>query len=65
MDNYPKIIPVAPSYLEHCYFIYCTGWQARWFILDNGILSYYKSEEDVVTGCKGSVKISACDIVGR
>lgn len=42
---------------------YFSGWQARWFILDNGILSYYKSEEDVVTGCKGSVKISACDIV--
>ena len=42
-----------------------SGWQARWFILDNGILSYYKSEEDVVSGCKGSIKVSACDIVGE
>ena len=21
MDNYPKIIPVTPSYLEHCHII--------------------------------------------
>ncbi|XP_052813861.1 pleckstrin homology domain-containing family A member 8-like isoform X3 [Mya arenaria] len=41
---------------------YFSGWQERWFVLDNGILSYYKSEDDVNTGCKGSVKMSVCDI---
>ncbi|ESO95897.1 hypothetical protein LOTGIDRAFT_147378, partial [Lottia gigantea] len=40
------------------------GWQPRWFVLDNGILSYYKSQEDVNNGCKGSIKMSACDISG-
>ncbi|CAL1534317.1 unnamed protein product, partial [Lymnaea stagnalis] len=39
------------------------GWQPRWFILDNGVLSYYKSPEDVNNGCKGSIKMAVCDIV--
>ncbi|KAH9489563.1 Pleckstrin y domain-containing A member 8, partial [Bulinus truncatus] len=38
-------------------------WQPRWFILDNGVLSYYKSQEDVNNGCKGSIKMAVCDIV--
>jgi len=41
---------------------YISGWQLRWFVLDNGILSYYKSQEDVNNGCKGSVKMSVCDV---
>ncbi|KAJ0180422.1 hypothetical protein K1T71_003826 [Dendrolimus kikuchii] len=41
---------------------YWNGWQTRWFILENGILSYYKSQEEVVQGCKGSVKVSVCQI---
>ena len=28
------------------------------------MLSYYKSQEDVNNGCKGSIKMSACDIKG-
>ncbi|CAN8008158.1 unnamed protein product [Ixodes pacificus] len=42
---------------------YWNGWQQRWFILDKGILTYYKSQEEVNQGCKGSVKVSACEIV--
>lgn len=41
---------------------YFSGWQERWFVLDNGILSYYKSQDDVTSGCKGSIKMSVCDI---
>ncbi|XP_013146043.1 PREDICTED: pleckstrin homology domain-containing family A member 3-like [Papilio polytes] len=41
---------------------YWNGWQTRWFVLENGILSYYKSEEEVFQGCKGSVKVSVCQI---
>lgn len=41
---------------------YITGWQPRWFVLDNGILSYYDSEDDVCKGSKGSIKISVCEI---
>ncbi|OQR67332.1 pleckstrin homology domain-containing family A member 8-like [Tropilaelaps mercedesae] len=42
---------------------YWHGWQPRWFLLDQGVLTYYKSQEEVCQGCKGSVKISACEIV--
>ncbi|KAG5900309.1 hypothetical protein JTB14_026317 [Gonioctena quinquepunctata] len=41
---------------------YWNGWQTRWFVLENGILSYYKSQDEVNQGCKGSLKIQACDI---
>ncbi|KAK2708208.1 pleckstrin homology domain-containing family A member 3-like [Artemia franciscana] len=41
---------------------YWNGWQPRWFILDNGVLSYYKSLEEVNEGCRGSIKLSVCEI---
>jgi len=41
---------------------YWNGWQTRWFMLENGVLSYYKSKEEVKQGCKGSIKIQACEI---
>ncbi|XP_067116702.1 pleckstrin homology domain-containing family A member 3 isoform X1 [Osmerus mordax] len=41
---------------------YMTGWQPRWFVLDDGILSYYDSQEDVCKGSKGSIKMSVCEI---
>lgn len=42
---------------------YVTGWQPRWFILDKGILAYYKSQDEVGQGCKGSVKLACCEIL--
>lgn len=41
---------------------YFSGWQPRWFVLSNDILSYYKSQEEMVNGCKGSIKMAVCDI---
>ncbi|EMP26367.1 Pleckstrin like proteiny domain-containing family A member 3 [Chelonia mydas] len=38
------------------------GWQPRWFVLDNGILSYYDSQDDVCKGSKGSIKMAVCEI---
>uniref|UniRef100_A0A3P9DQR7 Sleeping Beauty transposase HTH domain-containing protein n=1 Tax=Maylandia zebra TaxID=106582 RepID=A0A3P9DQR7_9CICH len=34
----------------------------RWFVLENGVISYYDSEDDVGKGSKGSIKMSVCDI---
>lgn len=31
-------------------------------MLDDGVLAYYKSAEEVGQGCKGSLKVSACEI---
>ncbi|KAL1498064.1 hypothetical protein ABEB36_008921 [Hypothenemus hampei] len=41
---------------------YWNGWQTRWFVLENGVLSYYKSKDEVNQGCKGSIKVQACEI---
>ncbi|XP_076136776.1 pleckstrin homology domain-containing family A member 8 isoform X1 [Alosa pseudoharengus] len=41
---------------------YISGWQPRWFVLDGGTLSYYDSQEEAWKGCKGSIKISVCEI---
>jgi len=42
---------------------YLSGWQPRWFILDYGVLAYYRSQEDVHLGSRGSVKMSSCEIL--
>ncbi|KAB0795438.1 hypothetical protein PPYR_12277 [Photinus pyralis] len=42
---------------------YWNGWQTRWFVLENGILTYYKSQEEVNKGSKGSIKVQACEII--
>lgn len=47
------------------FFFFFLGWQPRWFVLDGGTLSYYDSQEDAWKGCKGSIKISVCEIQGR
>uniref|UniRef100_UPI00358F4979 pleckstrin homology domain-containing family A member 8 isoform X2 n=1 Tax=Myxine glutinosa TaxID=7769 RepID=UPI00358F4979 len=41
---------------------YFSGWQPRWFFLEGGVLSYYDSQDDVGKGCKGSLKMMACEI---
>jgi hypothetical protein len=43
---------------------YLNGWQMRWFILNDGVLSYYNSKEESLTcGCKMSFKINATEIL--
>lgn len=47
-------------------FIRCyVGWQPRWFILDYGVLAYYRSQDEVHLGSRGSVKLSCCEICGK
>lgn len=41
---------------------YLSGWQPRWFVLDVGVLAYYKSQEEVGLGSRGSVKMACCEI---
>eukprot|EP00794_Sanderia_malayensis_P017395 gene17395-19137_t len=41
---------------------YLSGWQPRWFILDYGVLAYYRSQDEVHLGSRGSVKLSCCEI---
>uniref|UniRef100_A0A8C6T357 Pleckstrin homology domain-containing family A member 8 n=1 Tax=Neogobius melanostomus TaxID=47308 RepID=A0A8C6T357_9GOBI len=46
----------------HKWTNYISGWQPRWFVLEGGTLSYYDSQEDAWKGCKGSIKVSVCEI---
>uniref|UniRef100_A0A8D2J3G8 PH domain-containing protein n=1 Tax=Varanus komodoensis TaxID=61221 RepID=A0A8D2J3G8_VARKO len=41
------------------------SWQPRYFVLENGILSYYDSQDDVGKGSKGSIKMAVCEIKGK
>ncbi|GAA5934756.1 OSBP family protein [Sporobolomyces koalae] len=38
------------------------GWRSRWFVLDNGILSYYRSQEDEGKASRGSISMSVAKI---
>ncbi|KAL1924036.1 uncharacterized protein VTP21DRAFT_7071 [Calcarisporiella thermophila] len=33
------------------------GYKPRWFVLENGILSYYKNREDTQNACRGSINM--------
>lgn len=36
---------------------YLLGWQERYVVVRDGVLSYYKSEFDVQIGCRGSISL--------
>lgn len=36
---------------------YASGYKQRWFILENGMLSYYKSPSDYPSKCRGSISL--------
>lgn len=42
---------------------YFGGWQQRWFVLKGGTLTYYKDANTTDTGCRGSFKLEACNII--
>ncbi len=45
---------------------YWNGWQQRYFVLKEGILTYYNNKEESKNGgCKRSFKISMFDIIGN
>lgn len=42
---------------------YLHGWQERFFVVGDGILSYYKSEFDTQYGCRGSISLHKVKIL--
>ncbi|KAK4689354.1 oxysterol-binding protein 1, partial [Tremellales sp. Uapishka_1] len=34
---------------------YRSGWRTRWFVLENGVLSYYRNRDDESVACRGSI----------
>lgn len=33
------------------------GYKLRWFVLENGVLSYYKRQDDIQSACRGSINM--------
>ena len=44
---------------------YLHGWQERYFVVGDGIVSYYKSEFDTHYGCRGSISLHKVRILVR
>jgi len=42
---------------------YLHGWQDRYFVIADGVFSYYKSEFDTNYGCRGSVSVQKATIL--
>lgn len=36
---------------------YTTGYKLRWFVLEDGVLSYYKHQDDIGSACRGAVNM--------
>ncbi|CAI8052261.1 Oxysterol-binding protein 2 [Geodia barretti] len=41
---------------------YIKGYQKRWFVLSNGLLSYYRAQEEMAHTCRGTVNLTAAFI---
>ena len=41
-------------------FLY--GWQERFFVLKDGLLSYYKSQDEKLIGCRGAISIQKAKV---
>ncbi|CAI8024455.1 Oxysterol-binding protein 1 [Geodia barretti] len=41
---------------------YIKGYQKRWFVLSNGLLSYYRAQEEMAHTCRGTVNLSGAFI---
>jgi oxysterol-binding protein 1 len=42
---------------------YAEGYRRRWFVLEDGILSYYKSQVDYPVSCRGSLNLQFVQVV--
>ncbi|KAG8528803.1 uncharacterized protein KY384_006492 [Bacidia gigantensis] len=36
---------------------YTSGWKLRWFVLEDGVLSYYKYQDDAGSACRGAINM--------
>ncbi|CAA9995452.1 unnamed protein product [Nesidiocoris tenuis] len=41
---------------------YLRGYQRRWFVLSGGLLSYYRSQEDMAHSCRGTLSLQGATV---
>lgn len=42
---------------------YAEGYKKRWFVLEDGLLSYYKTQADYPVNCRGSLNVQFCRVL--
>ncbi|KAG9287344.1 hypothetical protein G9A89_023715 [Geosiphon pyriformis] len=57
----PNQAPKLKGYL-HKWTNYAGGYKTRWFVLENGILSYFKNQDDAGNSCRGSINMRIATI---
>ncbi|CAG8518416.1 3317_t:CDS:2 [Ambispora leptoticha] len=57
----PNQSPKLKGYL-HKWTNYAGGYKTRWFVLENGILSYFKNQDDAGNSCRGSINMRIATI---
>ncbi|KAL1922967.1 uncharacterized protein VTP21DRAFT_9343 [Calcarisporiella thermophila] len=70
LKNVPQsaIIPTAPGQMPKMqgylskWTNFAGGYKPRWFVLENGILSYYKNKEDSANACRGSLNMYSAKV---
>lgn len=38
------------------------GWQERYFVLKDGVLSYFRSADDIAEGCRGAIRLKNAQV---
>lgn len=61
-DAYEQDMPCMKGTLNK-WTNYLHGWQERYFVVGEGVLSYYKSEFDTQFGCRGSVSLQKAKVL--
>ncbi|KAF3926914.1 hypothetical protein ABW20_dc0105776 [Dactylellina cionopaga] len=41
---------------------YTSGYKLRWFVLENGVLSYYKHQDDMESACRGAINMKIAEL---
>ncbi|CAH1759535.1 23081_t:CDS:10 [Entrophospora sp. SA101] len=57
-SNYP---PILRGYLNK-WTNYAGGYKIRWFVLENGILSYFQNKDDAGNSCRGSINMKIAKV---
>lgn len=61
ITSLPNQPPMLKGYL-HKWTNYAGGYKSRWFVLENGMLSYFKNQDDAGNSCRGSINTKIAKI---
>ena len=62
-SNASKINDLATNLFKWTNYIH--GWQERYIVLKDGVLSYYKSQTETQFGCRGAIALKQSSIIVR